>query len=219
LTEPLFGMLLPEGITSHTSRMARCGPIDLDNMKQMNEQFDTALNLLPLPYLDLVVYHCTMGGLIYGPDRLLRDIEERTGLRAVTTMQSALDALSAFGARSITLVTPYQQSFNEMQKAFFEQNGITVLAVGGEAFVESGIVQHLSPEEVSLWIRRSRKAGSDAVFMSCTGIRSMEFIDELEQDLGIPVVTSTSAVIWQVLKRLDLNLAVPGLGALLNGSI
>lgn len=215
LTEPLLPRYLPDGVTFHVSRMARTGPIDAENMKEMNTRFMAALDLLPLPYLHAVVYHCTMGGIFYGTKKLLADMETRTGLPAVTTMDAAVEALRHVGARKVALVTPYQKAFNELQSEFMRGEGFEVPAVGGEEFVDSGIVQHLSPEEVALWIRNSCHADCEAIFMSCTGVRSLEFIDELESDLDKPVITTMSATVWQTLRRLKLNVPVPGLGRLL----
>lgn len=217
LTEPMLARFLPDGITFHVSRMARTGPIDPDNMKQMNCHFETALSLLPLPYLDAIVYHCTMGSLFYGPAALLSDIKRHTSLPGVTTIAAATEALGHLEAKRIVLITPYQESFNEAERAYLKAEGIAVTATGGQPYVDSGALQHLSPEEVSLWVRRAKLADCDAVFISCTGVRSLEFIDHLEADLGIPVVTSFSAMLWQLLRTLNLDIAVPGLGQILAG--
>ncbi len=216
LTEPLFPRYLPDGITCHVSRMARTGPIDADNMKAMNTHFMTALDLLPLQYLDVIVYHCTMGGIFYGTKALLADINQRTGLPAVTTMDASVEALRHVGATKVALVTPYQKAFNDLQAQFLRDEGFEVPVVGGEEFVDSGMAQHLGPEEVALWVRRSRHEKCDAVFVSCTGIRSLEFIEQLESDLGKPVITSTSATIWQILMRMGLCQPLAGLGRLLS---
>ena len=215
LTEPLLARILPPGITFHTSRLRRTGPSSLESLQEMNRHFDPALTLLPLPYLDIVVYHCTMGSLCYDPAKLVRDIETRTRLPGVATLQAALDALHHLGARRISLVTPYPRDFNEAEAEFLEERDFSVVSVGGEPFDDAGAMAMVSPDEISLWVRRARRPETDAVFISCTGIRSLEFIDALEDDLGVPVVTSTSAMLWQVFRKLGLNQTMDGLGVLL----
>ena len=43
-----------------------------------------------------------------------------------------------------------------------------------------------------------RVSGTDAVFLSCTNLRTLDIIDGLEESLGIPVVSSNLAIGWQM---------------------
>jgi maleate isomerase len=214
LTEPILARILPSGLSFHVSRMPRTGPATPESLLGMNESVFDAVDLLPLPYLDLVVYHCTGGSLLYGPERLIQDIETRTGLPAVATMLAVMEALRHLKVTRLSLVTPYVRSLTDAEVKVMEARGFEVLAVGGDEFDDGGIIQHLAPEEISLWARRVPREGSQAIFISCTGIRSLEFIDELEADLGLPVVTSTQATVWSILRRLHLQTPISGLGRL-----
>lgn len=218
ITEPLLARLLTPGIAVHTSRMKRTGPVNPDTLREMNRSAQAAIDLLPLPYLDLVVYHCTTGSLLYDPSRLVADIETQTGLPAVATAEAVVDALKHLGATRVSLVTPYVKSLNDAEVEFLEARGLRVMTVGGVELEDSGLMQSLAPEEISLMVRRVARTDSDAVFVSCTGIRSLELLDELEADLGKPVVASTSAMLWQVLNRLRLPAQLPGCGRLLRGA-
>ncbi len=219
ITEPLLARLLPAGISFHVSRMKRTGPVNPDTLREMNRSVRAAVELLPLPYLDLVVYHCTTGSLLYDPVRLVADIEGQTGLPAVATAQAVVDALSHLGATRIGLVTPYVKALNDAEVAFLESRGFRVAAVAGVELEDSGLMQSLAPEEISLLARRVARQESQAVFVSCTGIRSLELLDELEADIGRPVVASTSAMLWQALGRLRLPQQLPGCGRLLRGGV
>jgi maleate cis-trans isomerase len=53
------------------------------------------------------------------------------------------------------------------------------------------------------------------VFISCTGFAAIPIIEQLEADLGKPVVTSNQATFWAALRRAGLNDRVGGLGRLL----
>jgi maleate isomerase len=53
----------------------------------------------------------------------------------------------------------------------------------------------------------------EAVFISCTGIRSVEIADELERSLRKPVVTSNQASFWQCLRYAGCSAKVPGFWA------
>jgi maleate cis-trans isomerase len=59
--------------------------------------------------------------------------------------------------------------------------------------------------------------GSDSIVISCTNLRAAPAIAPLEAELGIPVVTSNQAGIWQSLRLLGIDAAISGYGALLEG--
>ena len=60
-----------------------------------------------------------------------------------------------------------------------------------------------------------RMPEADAYFLSCTNIRCLSVVDELEQTLGKPVITSNTAMLWHVLRKGGIADAVPGFGKLL----
>jgi maleate isomerase len=69
----------------------------------------------------------------------------------------------------------------------------------------------------SYWVEvteREADADVDAYLMSCTNIRSVEIIDELERRLGRPVITSNQATLWYCLRACRLRDVLPGLGRL-----
>jgi maleate cis-trans isomerase len=60
-----------------------------------------------------------------------------------------------------------------------------------------------------------RNDSADAYFLSCANIHTIDVIDELERDLGKPVVTSNQAALWCSLRAAGIQDDVSGLGALL----
>ena len=216
LSEPLLPPLLPAGVSLHVSRLPRTGPVTAETIRQMNAAVDAAVDLLPISMLDLVVFHCTTGSLLYPPESLTEHLESRTGLPVVTTAGAVVMALRALGAARLSLVTPYNAELNRLETAFLEKAGISVKAIGGSQLEDSELMQSVSAEDVALWARRAGAPGTaDATFISCTGIRSLNFIPELEADLGRPVVTSTTAMLWHVYTRLAVGERPARLGRLM----
>jgi maleate isomerase len=56
--------------------------------------------------------------------------------------------------------------------------------------------------------------GLDAVFISCTSLRAMTVIPELEQSLGIPVTSSNHALAWHMLRLAGIDEPIAGMGRL-----
>ena len=56
---------------------------------------------------------------------------------------------------------------------------------------------------------------ADAVFISCSALRTIEILDALEQDLGKPVICSNQAMMWDVFRKAGVTDTVSGYGRLL----
>ena len=56
--------------------------------------------------------------------------------------------------------------------------------------------------------------GADTFFLSCMGLTTMEVIDDLEKNMGIPVITSHQATLWSALRHCRIGTKMPKLGKL-----
>jgi len=54
----------------------------------------------------------------------------------------------------------------------------------------------------------------EGVFISCTGLHVDSIIELLEKDLKRPVITSNQVMLWDVLRRINVNEKIEGLGKL-----
>ena len=59
------------------------------------------------------------------------------------------------------------------------------------------------------------RAGADAIFISCTGLRAVDAVEPLEAETGMPVVTSNQAMAWHALRLAGYDAPVEGFGRLL----
>ena len=55
---------------------------------------------------------------------------------------------------------------------------------------------------------------ADALFVSCTAFPVLPLIQKLEDKLGIPVLSSNQALIWESLENIGENKSVKGFGRL-----
>jgi maleate cis-trans isomerase len=56
---------------------------------------------------------------------------------------------------------------------------------------------------------------AQAVFLSGVGMPTIETLQQLEQDLGKPVLSSASAMTWNALRIAGVNAPIDGFGSLL----
>jgi maleate isomerase len=214
LSEPLFSSLLPDGVSIHTARMRRRGPVSSASLEAMNANLQDAIDLLPTPYIDAVVYNCTMGSLLYEPDKLKVEISERAGVAAISTTSSVVEALRHLKIKELCLISPYSDELNKAEIAFFERTGFSVCQLGGENLHDAIEMARVAPEEISAWTRKAWTPECKGVFITCTGLRSSDYICELEAQLGVPVITSSSAVLWDLCRVLKLPMTGVPLGCL-----
>ena len=70
-------------------------------------------------------------------------------------------------------------------------------------------------EEIAKWVQSKVPSNSDGVFISCTCFPAMGAVEQLEETLSIPVITSNQATVWQLLKLAGYTHPVTGYGELL----
>ena len=149
-----------------------------------------------------LAYGCTSGSYVRGPGGDT-DIVERmhaaTGLPATTTSTATVRALQHLGARRVAVLSPHVAELNARLRAFLEASGFAVVRMVG--LHRLGEIELIEPEETRAHVERQvDHPNADAIFISCTGLRSATVIEALERTLGKPVVAANQATMWDVLR-------------------
>jgi maleate isomerase len=170
----------------------------------------------------VVSFACTTGSLIRGPgfDReLVERMERASGVRASTTSTALVAALEALGARTVAVATPYVDELNELERRFLEAGGFEVTALRGLGIgsdPDIARVPYSRTRELALEVA-AEGGEPDVVFISCTNLPTLAVLDDLEQTLGRPVLSSNAVTIWHALLLAGAEPAAAGLGSLLAG--
>ncbi len=216
--EPDMALLRPDGVSIH---IARAGGYDLDEIPDSEQMrkfaaagLDDVLDSLCAARPDVILYGCTSATLSMGPDydrEFCARIEARAGVPAVTAAGALIEALDRLEANTIGFCSPYTQELNREAAAFLGACGRQVIA---NAYVGSDLGNYgqsgLMPADVLALGRRAAHPRAQAIVMSCTDMRAVEVIEELEAETGIPVVTSNQAMMFAAIARLGLDAGVPG---------
>ncbi|HXU88191.1 MAG TPA: aspartate/glutamate racemase family protein [Methylomirabilota bacterium] len=216
-----FNMVVPRDVTVHGQRLWMTNDATGDGAyERMNDEIETGARYLATGKVDVIAYGCTTGSFYRGPgwDReMLALITRAAGVPAVATTPSVVEALRAFGARRLSVATPYPEWNNERLRAYLEAQGFEVLNVEGEPRAAAAGNQGINdqpPESVVEFAARVCRPEADALLCSCTAWRSVEAVDALERRTARPVVTSNQATIWAALRALGVDHAVRGFGRL-----
>jgi maleate cis-trans isomerase len=138
------------------------------------------------------------------------------GLPVVSAISSAVAALTAFGAKSVLLMTPFDRASNESIKTHVDELGFTLHL--GPSFDNRipGTSLNLSQDQLFDLVEETfRKTPAQAIYFQGATMDPLPIIQRLEDRLGVLVVTSNTAMIWNLLSKLGLKYSVKNYGRLL----
>lgn len=209
--------LLPEGIGVI--------PLFLDIRKGSKEEFSEAIPAYIPKIEELVAQEVDMilpeGAPPFmlkgykGEQQLIKSWEKKYKTPMFTSGQNQVNALRALGIKKFVGAT-YAPVQAKIGRAYFEEAGFDVMAM--EAIdVPFDKVGQISAHEIYGLIKKAclKHTKAEGIYMLGTGWRSLDVIQILEQDLGIPVVHAVTARCWEIQKRLHVRQPVSGYGQLL----
>ena len=203
--------------TVHTTRM-RLEKITVDELEEMEEQMLEAATRLADAEVNVIGYGCTSGSLLKGKNHggeIERKITEKTGIPAVATARAVIEALIELRIKNLCVATPYIEEINELEKCFLEQNEIDVLRIKGLGIAQNRDVGSKDPRIAYELAKEVYLPEAQGIFISCTNFRTIEVIDKLEKELGVPVISSNTATLWAMMKRAGAKSKLEGYGRLL----
>lgn len=213
VVEPDFQRFLPDGVVYYTSRSYQKGlqTVSDETLKQIVDGADEAAASLSHAAPELICFCCTAASFMGGPgwdEELARRLSKAAGgIPATTTSSALVEAMKALGARSIFMITPYPEQRNQIEINFFRGAGIEVKAHDHFVCKMGWEIPDIRPERIVDKALEHRDAirACDALFFSCTNLRSMQVAEQVEREIGVPVVTSNQATIWLALGRLGVD--------------
>ena len=215
-------LVAPENVTIHGHRMWMTNDTNSsDGMDRMNQDIESAAQHLATANVDAIAYGCTTGSFYKGPgwdEEMIDLIQKTAGVPAVATSPSVVEALRFFGAKRISVASPYKEWANVRLRGYLEAQGFEVLNVDGEPVAaESGSqgINDQDPESVLEFASSVCRPEADALLCSCTAWRSVEVVAELEKRTGKPVVTSNQANMWATFRKVGITQPIYGFGKLL----
>ena len=182
----------------------------------MVENIDDSIELLAMVKPDVIVVAHTATSYHLGrrgEAELLDRLERATGRRVVTAFGSVVRALERLGMRKLGLGTPYSAEVTLQGKAHLEAHGFEVVRFDNLKGIEN--IYDTTVEHAYALARSVNTDDADAVFLSGTGMPTVTVLESLEQDLGKPVISSASAMMWHALGLAGVGQPLMGYGRLL----
>jgi maleate isomerase len=215
--EPEFSKMLVAYSSMHSSRL-RLQNVTVSELEVMERETERAAHELQDANVDLLCYGCTSGSLFKGlghDQALVQRIRNETGIPTIATSGAVVEALHHIHARRITVATPYIKEIDDLEESFLAANGFEVMKIIGLGLTRNLDIGLQEPQVVYNLAKKAYLTDADAIFISCTNLRTIEIIKRLEDELEKPVVSSNTATAWKALRVLGVKDEKRGYGQLL----
>jgi maleate isomerase len=208
--------MYPDGVEIFTNRVLNANPVTMQNLRNMAGDISRAAGgILPGFSLDAMIYGCTSGTVANGAEKIEQLVQQSCpGVPVTNPVTAALAAFAHFGAKRISILTPYTEEVNLEMASYFEDHGIEVLNIAGLDYESDIEMTGIPPRDIADAAIGVCDDSADLLFISCTAIRSSMVIEQIEKRLGKPVVSSNQALVWHSLKLLNSDAVVTGYGSL-----
>lgn len=215
--EELLAML-PQGI--------RLLPLCLDVRRGALDEFKSAIPA----YEEKVAEFARMGVDVINPSgappfmvlgydneqALIRRWEETYKTRIFTSGTSNIDALRALNVKRFLGVSYFCGDINRIYAKYFVDAGFDCLDMAGMD-VEFSKVPEIPSEDVYRFIKAefAKHKDAEAIYMLGPAWHTLDIIERLERELGVPVVHAVPTQCWDVQRHLNIREPVKGFGRLI----
>lgn len=190
-----------------------------DTLRNMDGALTGAAALLPRgAKFAAVGYGCTSGTAEIGAAQIAARVTAGVTTPEVTEPVSALiAACRSFNIRRLGMISPYIAPVSAKLRSVLAAADVTVTVFDSfDEGVEERVVR-IAPESIrSAAVAMSRTALCDALFLSCTNLRTFDVIAPIETDADLPVLSSNQVLAWHLAQLADVSLTPGAPGRLCN---
>lgn len=206
----------PDDAHVYASRIAYENPTTPRNLELMLPRLEAgAALLLPGETLDAIYYACTSASVVIGEAQVRAAVQRaRPGVPVVTPPGAARVALEMLGAQRISILTPYLAETSAPVATWFEAAGFTLLNLSYMGLDDDRRMARMTRQSIVEAAVAAVRDDAEALFISCTALRSVAAVAEIEAIVGRPVVTSNQAGLWLTRRLAGVTRPLEGLGRL-----
>lgn len=146
-----------------------------------------------------------------GNKELKGELSQRTGLNVATGAEACKASLSKFGAKRITVLTPYQEIGDRNVVKFFSEIGFEVVRIAGLKCGSATDIAHVPEAWCEKVIRENLVIpGIDAIVQCGTNLSMVPLAERLEKELDIPIIAINVACLWFAMREVGIDLKLSG---------
>jgi arylmalonate decarboxylase len=153
--------------------------------------------------------------------QLEAEMARATGLPCTTMSNAIVNGLRHLKVRRVAVATAYIDEVNVHLRKYLEQSDFEPLALEGLSISDVQAVGRVPTRElVNLCVKVfEAQPGADGILISCGGLVTLDAVREVEARLQVPVVSSSPAGFWDLVRTAGLDARSPGWGRLFAWSL
>jgi len=213
-----FFRIVPEGVTLVQTNLVIESLNVKDGLEDSLKVMDRRAEWLAKRKVDIIA----IGGspmfrmMGVGSDKKIIDrLEKKFGIPVTTKQTVAVEALKKLKAKKIAVASPYFEHQDLQVKKFLEMSGFEVVNIAGLS-AEIEVIHTLPPETSYVHGKKVfyETPQAEALYIPCAHF-AVPYLQKIEDDIQVPVVTSTTAMIWYCFDFLNIHEPIKGHGTLL----
>lgn len=167
---------------------------------------------------DVMAFGCTSASIVIGEQEVARQLTKNRGnIPATNPWSASKEAFKYFNVKNIAVFSPYAPDVNFLLYRQLIKSGFSITVFGYLNITIDTKIPKISKlsmiQALKILLYKKRY---DAIFMSCTNLPILEYIEEIELLFNVPVISSNAAMFWHCLYLLGMKAKCPGYGTLLN---
>ncbi len=219
--EPEYYAVMPPSVSVHFARLTLT-EVNEAGFARQDADVIAQSQLLATANVEVILFCITSASFFMGLDydaELKQRIEAETGVPALTAAHTVINALRVLDVRRIALATPFVPAGTDRARRFLEANGFDVVAAEGLGYTDNFSIALIDIETVRDLVRRVDTDATEAIVIPGGNMPCLSIVEEMEAELGKPVVTTNEAGIWALLRHLGTHDHVDGAGRLLRNHL
>ena len=211
--EQEFRSIIDNDISLLHSRIPCHPKVTPETLSQMEIDLPTAAELLPsTARYDVIGYACTSASTIIGTDKVKSLIQSKhTNTQVTDPIDSVIKAMKKLNCKKIAFVSPYSATVTEVLKNYLEKKGFEITNIICFEEDNDSVVAKISEHDTLRAIVDVNNSSNEAVFASCTNLKTFNIINEAEKSIKKPVISSNLALAWNMLNISGVkNVNAPG---------
>jgi maleate isomerase len=193
--------------------------LSADSLNQAVERIPAGLRELLKHDVDVIVQpgvpHITIQGWGF-EEKLRAEVSSLTTVPFVMDTRACIDAMQRLQMSRIAFVSPFPEAMSEGVVEYMRHAGIEIVA---NRRVQTRQFSDMRRVPLAIPYRAAKDAyaaapNADGVWIAGAAMPSVAAIEPLEQDLGVPVISSKQAMVWAALKAARVSAPISGYGRL-----
>lgn len=196
-----FRRIFAPDVMIYVTRIPTATEVTRDTLQTMADTLPAAASLFAEPtQFSVVGYGCTSGTAQIGADNIARLVRMGCATPEVTQPVTALlAACETLNIKRLGFLSPYVAEVSAHIIKVLETNDVACPVFGSFDEACETVVAHISPQSTyDAALELAAKGGIDALFLSCTNLRTFDIIEKLEAATGLPALSSNQVLAWHM---------------------